>query len=125
MYHPAVLLLPLPLLLLLLCWSRSQAGVYTQTVDILATGADYKHASVRCTAHAVPLLLLLRMSCLQAGVHTQALDILAHGADYLVRCHNAEQQRFVVQIGDPAAYVVDEARGLGSWSGPDHMPGNR
>jgi hypothetical protein len=73
----------------------------------------------------VLLLLLLLLCWLQAGVRTQALDLLAHGTDYLVRCHNSEQQQFVVQIGDPAAYVVDEARGLGSWTGPSNMPGNR
>lgn len=58
-------------------------------------------------------------------MHDQAVDILAHGVKYLMQCHNVAGRTFVVQIGEPADYVVDTSRAAGFWGLPDHMPANR
>lgn len=44
---------------------------------------------------------------------------------YLMRCHNAANSTFVVQIGQPGDYVVDIDRGTGFWGLPADMPENR
>lgn len=73
-----------------------------------------------------PAALLLWLTPLQvASVHNQAVDILTHGVKYLMRCHDAAGRNFVVQIGEPADYVVDTSRAAGFWGLPDHMPANR
>ena len=69
-------------------------------------------------------ILEIQQGYTRAGVYDQVVDTLVHGTEYLIKCHRSPGE-FVVQVGNPADYVVDLQRGSGSWGLPQDMPPDR
>jgi hypothetical protein len=110
-------------------WDQHQTCSHSQHLDaplLVCSTCVRQGTQSTCGGLVQPLFVADRSAGLltppllpqAASVDDQAIDILSHGVKYLMRCHNAAGRTFVVQIGEPADYVVDTSRVAGFWGLP-------